>query len=104
MKSKLLAVLFLAGGSLFGGVSVGVGVNFGGPGYFVPPPPPPRAAYYGRPAIPGPGYVWINGFWNLNRGHYAWQNGYWARPPYRGGYWVAPRHDGRRYYGGYWRR
>lgn len=86
MKTKLLAVLLLAGSSLFASPAVVVGVGFG-PRYFAPRPVP-IVAY--RPPCPGPGYVWANG--------------YWARPPYVRSYWVAPRYYGGRYYRGYWRR
>jgi hypothetical protein len=63
MKTKLLALLLLAGGSLFAGTRVFFGVGFGAPGYYVaPPPPPPSAVAYVAPA-PGPGFVWISGYW-----------------------------------------
>jgi hypothetical protein len=29
---------------------------------------------------------------------------FWSRPPYAGGYWVAPRYCEHRYYPGYWER
>jgi hypothetical protein len=48
MKTKLLALVLLAGGTMFGQsrFSVGIGV--------VPP-------------CPGPGYVWVDGGWHLHR-------------------------------------
>ena len=70
-------------------------------GYYAPPPPP--VGYYRAPA-PRSGYVWIDGYWNLNGPRYAWRNGYWSRPPWRGAYWVPPRYQGRRWYPGYWGR
>ncbi len=39
--------------------------------------------------MPGPGYYWVDGYWNFVGGRYAWVGGYWALPPYAGGYWVA---------------
>jgi hypothetical protein len=105
MKTKLLALLVLAGSSLFAAprMSIGIGVGAGGyaPGYYAPPPPPPPAAYV---AAPGPGYSWVGGYWYPVGSRYSWRAGYWSRPPYRGAYWVAPRYHGRRYYNGYWRR
>ena len=77
MKSKLLAVLLLAGSSLVAAPRVVVGIGAG------VPPAVPVAAYVAR---------------------YAWHAGYWARPPYARAYWVAPRYFGHRYYRGYWRR
>jgi WXXGXW repeat (2 copies) len=108
VKGKLLALLLLAGGSLFAGshvfFGVGVGVYGGGyyPGYYAPPPPPPAAAYY--PAAPGPGYSWVGGYYYPVGPRYHWRAGYWTPRPYVGAYWVAPRYYGRRYYRGYWRR
>jgi len=96
---KLLAVMLFAGGSLFipsasaGNFSIGVAIGA-----------PPPARYYAMPAAPGPGYMWIDGFWYPRGGRYFWRSGYWALPPYAGGYWVAPRYSGGRYYNGYWGR
>ncbi len=107
MKGKLLALLLLAGGSLFAGPRVffGVGIGVGGGyGYYAPPPPPPPAVVYSRPAYPGRGYSWIGGYWYPVGPRYYWHRGYWARPPYVGAYWVGPRYYGHRYYRGYWRR
>lgn len=112
MKTKLLTFLLLAGSSLFARthVSFGVGIGVGGygPAYYAPPPvyyaPPAPIGYYARPAYPGRGYSWIDGYWYPAGPRYAWRAGYWARPPYIGARWVAPRYYGRRFYGGYWRR
>jgi hypothetical protein len=105
MKTKLVAILLLAGSSLFAG-HFSVGVNIGGPaygyGYYAAPPPPP-VAYY-APSYARPGYAWVDGFWYPDGARYSWRAGYWARPPYAGARWVAPRYYGHRYYGGYWRR
>jgi hypothetical protein len=101
MKSKLFAILLLAGSSLFAQPAVVVGAG-PGYGYYSAPPPAPVVAY--RPASPGPGYAWINGYWVPSGRRYAWTAGYWARPPYARSYWVAPRYYSGRYYRGYWRR
>src|SRR5262245_7160275 len=102
MKTRLLALLFLAGSSLFAGtrVFVGIGVGGYGPRYYAPPPP---AVVY-APPYPGPGYTWVDGYYYPVGPRYVWHGGYWARPPYAGAYWVRPRHYGYRYYPGYWRR
>jgi|HubBroStandDraft_6_1064221.scaffolds.fasta_scaffold547674_2 hypothetical protein len=94
MKSKLLAVFFLAGSALFArphfGVGFGVGVGpvyrpYGGYYYSAPPvvvAPPVYSAPYVAPYVaPGP-YV----------------------RPFAGAVWVGPRYFGGRYYRGYWRR
>jgi hypothetical protein len=105
MKTKLLALLLVAGSSLFaaGHFSIGVGIGVAPAyGYYAPPPPPPVVSY-AVPA-PGPGYTWVGGYWYPDGPRYAWRAGYWARPPYARAYWIAPRYYDHRYYAGYWRR
>jgi hypothetical protein len=99
MKPKLLTLLLLAASSLFAApaIRVGVGIELGAP----PRPPHLRVV---RPPMPGPGYVWVNGFYEPVAGQYRWREGYWATRPYPHATWVAPRYSGHRYYGGYWRR
>ena len=79
MKTKLLALLVLAGSSLFAGPRVFVGVGFGAPayGYYAPPPP---VVTYAAPVYPAPGYgyTWVNGYYNWYGGRYAWHAGYWS--------------------------
>jgi hypothetical protein len=110
MKTKLLALLLVAGGSLFAGSHVFIGLGAGyGAGYYPPAPvavygPPPPLVAYAPPPCPGPGYSWVSGYWYPSGPRYAWRAGYWTRPPFVGARWVAPRYYGRRYYGGYWRR
>ena len=79
MKTKLLVLVLLAGGSMFAQTRFSFGVNIGGraPGYY--------AAV--RPAYPGPGYVWVDGYWDRNYGRNVWVAGYWTRP--------APRYEER---------
>lgn len=57
---------------------------------------------YRRPAMPGHGFVWVDGYWSWMRGRYVWVSGYWARPPFMGGFWVSPRYDRGRFFGGFW--
>jgi hypothetical protein len=82
MKTKLMAMLLMAGSTIFAGVRFGVGVNLGVPVHT------PFVVNAAIPPCPGPGYVWMNG--------------YWAAPPYEGAYWVAPRYFGGHYVAGYW--
>lgn len=91
MRKKLLTLALFAIGGLFAQVSVGIRIG---------PPPPPRVV--ARPAIPGPGYIWVDGYWYPVNGRYVWHQGYWTRPPYEGARWVGPHHDGERFYAGYW--
>jgi hypothetical protein len=84
----LLALVSTAGAQVSFGIRIG-------------PPPPPRVVRV-VPVRPGPEFVWVAGYWYPVGNHYRWHDGYWTRPPYGGAYWVTPRYEGYRYYGGYW--
>ena len=107
MKTKLLAVLLLAGSSMFAGTRFYFGVNVG-PSYVhrVYAPPPPVVRYYApvRPVYPDNDYYWVDGYHYPVGSRYVWREGYWARRPYVGARWVAPRYSNHYYYHGYWRR
>jgi len=84
---------------LLGGVSalaaqVSIGIRIG--------PPPPARVVRVLPQRPGPEFVWIAGYWYPVGNHYKWHQGYWTRPPYEGARWVPARHDGERFFDGYW--
>jgi hypothetical protein len=99
MKTKLLGLMLLVGASAFAATYFSIGVGIGTPGYYAAPPAPVAV----RPAYPGPGYNWVDGYWAPNG---AWVAGYWAPPAYIGSYRTAPRYydrDDRGYNGGYWR-
>jgi len=94
MRTRIL----LFGLLLFSGVlsaQVAIGIQIG-----TPPPPPP--AYILQPAVPGPGYLWVEGYWYPVGHRYHWHPGYWTLPPYPGAYWAPARYAGGRYFGGYW--
>ena len=91
MKRSLLVLLFLAS-CAFGQVSVGIVIG---------PPPPPRVVRV-LPPNPGPEFIWVEGYWYPVGHHYKWHAGYWTRPPYSGARWIVPRHDGERFFAGYW--
>lgn len=77
MKKAALALMILAG-TAFAGPRVAVGINFGVPA--------PVAVV--QPVCPGPGYVWVDGYYAPGGG---WVAGYWAPPVVRG--YIAPRHE-----------
>jgi hypothetical protein len=108
MKAKFLALILLAGGTLFAGPRFGIGFGFGPAygGYYYAPPPPVYAYSYAPPAVayPGPGYSLINGYYDYGPRGYYWRPSYYARAPFHGAYWVGPRYYGGRYYRGYWGR
>jgi hypothetical protein len=89
---KLLAIALLTAGSMFGQVSIGIQIGA---------PPPPRVVRV-RPVAPGPGYLWVDGYWYPNGKHYKWHAGYWTLAPYAGASWVAPRWEAGLFYEGYW--
>ena len=93
LKKRLLGMVLFAAGSMFGQVSIGITIG--------PPPPPPRVVQL-LPPTPGPEFVWVEGYWYPVGNHYKRHPGYWTRPPYAAVQWVAPRHDGERFFDGYW--
>ncbi|HXI39804.1 MAG TPA: hypothetical protein VNH83_07490 [Bryobacteraceae bacterium] len=74
--------------------------------YYAVGPPPPPAIYGAVGYAPGPGYVWIDGFWDWHN-RYVWVPGYWSRPPHPHARWVPGRayYNNHRYYyrRGHWR-
>jgi len=121
MKTKLMAVMVLAGASAFAQGQFGEDANGGGPGYngaqdgpdYGAPAyngapgyndaqtyggapgyyqPGPAGAY--APPLCSPGTVWIDGYNGVD--------GYCAMPPYSGAYWIGPGYYGGRFVAGYW--
>jgi hypothetical protein len=58
-------------------------------------------------ATPGPGYLWVPGYWDWRGREWGWVEGTWVRPPHAHAVWVAPRYerhrDRWRYHHGHWR-
>ena len=71
---------------MLGEISVNIGVD-------APPPPPPREVIV---TSPGPGYVWLDGYYDGSPGHYRWVRGHWDRPPHG--------RERARYYAPHWDR
>ena len=92
MKTKLLILSLLAVGTVFAQISIGVRIGA----------PPAVRVLRVQPRSPGAGYLWVGGYWYPVGNHYKWHDGYWTRPAYTGARWVEPRHDGERFYAGYW--
>jgi len=65
MKKKILAGLLLAGGTMFAAPRIGFGINIGAPAPVVVAAVPP---------CPGPGYVFIDGYWQLPAGRVVWHD------------------------------
>ena len=72
--------------------------------------PPPPLRHEVIVVRPGPGVVWVPGYWDWApvRGRYVWVAGRWVRPPFRHAVWVGPawHHRGRHafFVRGHWRR
>jgi hypothetical protein len=64
---------------------------------------PPAPVYETVPARPGPGYVWVGGYYRWNGSTYVWTRGHYVRHAgaWCGGHW---RHGRRGYYwvAGHW--
>ena len=93
-KLRLLTVALIAGGTMFAAprLSIGIGVGGYGPGAY----PPPAYAQQYVPPCPGPGYTWVDGYWNPQAGRNMWINGFWrapARNVYVAPRFIAPRYD-----------
>jgi len=93
VKAAFLAAILLTSISA-AHAQVSIGISIGAP-------PPPRVVY-DQPRQPGPGFVWVEGYWYPIGHHYRWHAGYWTQPPYEGASWVPPYHNGEEYFAGYW--
>jgi hypothetical protein len=93
VKTKIFLTMLLAAGTMLA-ADVSFGIQIG-------PPPVPRVERV-HPGSPGPGYVWIDGYWYPEGGRYRWHAGYWTRTPYNGARWIVPRYEGGHFYQGYW--
>src|SRR5436309_15679608 len=94
LRTTLFSSLLLLLISIPASAQISVGIRIGAP-------PEPRVVAV-MPVQPAPEFVWVGGYWYPVSGHYRWHEGYWSRPPYEGARWIGPRHDGGRFYNGYW--
>jgi len=97
----LMALLALTTGACVGygyGPDLGVQVGFGPPGF---------RTEVALGNAPGPGYVWVPGYYDWAGDNYTWIQGSWILPPRPHASWVAPRYEHRRggwyYRRGHWR-
>jgi WXXGXW repeat (2 copies) len=98
MKRRLIfgSLVLSAAALAMTGCAVGAWVPIG----------PPDALVEVHGGFPGPGYVWIDGYWQWQN-RWVWRPGAWARPPRAGARWEAPRWEhgrrGWRFHEGRWR-
>lgn len=64
---KTVATMMLLGGGLFAAPRISIGIGFGAPAPVV----------VARPACPGSGYAWVDGYYAADG---VWVAGYWAPP------------------------
>ena len=87
--ARFICSLFLAVGLLAipaqsqAQVAVGISIRIG----------PPVLPVYAQPICPGPGYIWVPGYWAYGPDGYFWVPGTWVFPPEVGllwtpGYWA----------------
>ena len=74
MKTKLMALMLVASGAVFAETRFSIGVQIGRPA-------PVAVVNTYQPPCPGPGYVWVDGYYDE---YNNWIDGYWALPPYAG--------------------
>jgi hypothetical protein len=87
-------VMFLLGAATHVDLGIAVGA---------PPPPVPADVVVGPVGVaPGPGYVWVDGYWDWVGGRWVWMPGRWVLPPRRDLVWVGPVVDFR-LHRGHWR-
>jgi hypothetical protein len=79
MKKAALAMILLAG-SAFAGPRITVGIGFGAPARVI----------VARPVCPGPGYVWMDGYYAPNG---IWVSGFWRAPVIVGPRFVGPHYS-----------
>ena len=59
------------------------------PGVVVVAQPPPPAQVEVAPPVPGPGYVWLPGYWNWNGAAYVWYPGRYEVRPAGATVWIS---------------
>src|ERR1700759_5604425 len=86
MKKAVLGMMLFAG-SMLAGPRISIGLGFGAPAVAVV-----------RPVCPGPGYVWVDGYYGAAG---VWTPGFWRAPSVGvafGPRYVAPRYVEPRHY------
>jgi hypothetical protein len=98
-----MALAMLTAGPAFSQVRVGVDLGSFDVRFAQDAPPPMRFEH--RSPSPGPGNVWIGGFWDRDGDRWAWREGRWDRG-HGGDRWVSPvyrrENSGYRYEPGHW--
>src|SRR5580698_9522280 len=63
------------------------------PGEVVVDQDPPAPQYEVVGVAPGPGFIWIGGYYHWYGGRWVWYRGHYERPPHPGAVWVRARYE-----------
>lgn len=91
ISSKTIRNLVLASAALIGAAAVPVAQAHAAAPVFVGISvgiAPPALPVYAQPPLPGPGYLWVPGYWAWGDAGYYWVPGYWSEPPQAGLLWT----------------
>jgi WXXGXW repeat (2 copies) len=85
-RPTALAIMAIIAGTSLSGLSMPVQAQIAISVNIAPPPLP----VYEQPPLPGPGYIWVPGYWSWDPdfGDYYWVPGYWSQPPRVNYYWT----------------
>src|SRR5215471_1240271 len=72
----LALLLVIASTASFGGISFSVTLA------------PPLLPIYAQPICPGPGYIWVPGYWAYGDFGWFWVPGTWVLAPFVGALWT----------------
>jgi YXWGXW repeat-containing protein len=100
MKTRMLNAIMAAGVAAL--VSTAC-ETYGASGALYVQTAPPPMQYEVVTVAPGPGFVWVSGYWEWSGVQYVWVSGRWQRPPSGYTVWYAPRYE-RRNSGWYYQR
>jgi len=99
---KLKAIITAAGAAFV----VAACESYGAAGAMYVQTAPPPVQYEEVTVAPGPGFIWVAGYWDWTGMQYAWVSGHWTRPPSGYTVWVPARYERRsngwNYHPGHW--
>jgi WXXGXW repeat (2 copies) len=105
--AALTSLLALTSGCVVAVRPAPVATVYSEPGEVVVDAAPPAPLYETVGVSPGPGFLWIGGYYHWSGARWVWNRGHFERPPHPGAAWIRPRYEVRGgrsvYVRGYWR-